>query len=74
LMDRSAPEGPLRDAAEGERDWHDVNPRVRDRILQSRQEGFPAGYDDVLKDYYRAMAEQDVSAEPFASLEAPEEE
>jgi hypothetical protein len=43
------------------RDWADLSPKERQKILQSKTDGFPAGYDDILADYFRrvARAQQD---------------
>jgi hypothetical protein len=38
------------------RDWADLSPKERQKILQSKTDGFPAGYDDILADYFRRVA------------------
>lgn len=55
--------GPLHDAAEGTRVWGQLPPRERERILQSQTEGFPPGYESVLANYYRRLAQEQVVAD-----------
>ncbi|QDU11220.1 hypothetical protein [Gimesia aquarii] len=38
------------------RNWADLTPKQREKILQSRTEGFPPGYEDILTDYFRRLA------------------
>ena len=38
------------------RDWADLSPKERQKILQSKTDGFPAGYDEILADYFRRVA------------------
>ena len=38
------------------RNWAGLTPRQREKILQSRTEGFPPGYEDILADYFRRLA------------------
>ncbi|MCH9654747.1 MAG: hypothetical protein K0U86_10670 [Planctomycetes bacterium] len=38
------------------RNWADLTPKQREKILQSRTEGFPPGYEDILADYFRRLA------------------
>lgn len=38
------------------RNWADLTPKQRKKILQSRTEGFPPGYEDILADYFRRLA------------------
>jgi hypothetical protein len=52
--------GPLHDAVQGTRVWGQLPPKDRDQILQSRTEGFPAGYDSVLANYYSRLAQEQV--------------
>ena len=49
--------------AEGDR-FPDLSPKERERVLQSQAEGFPAGYEDVLADYFRKLSK---SEKPVAS-------
>jgi hypothetical protein len=50
--------GDLVDPGQSEKDWAKLNPRERDRILQSMSEGFPPEYRLVLERYYRRLAEE----------------
>lgn len=38
------------------RQWADLTPKQREKILQSRTEGFPPGYEEILADYFRRLA------------------
>ncbi|WP_337174071.1 hypothetical protein [Paludisphaera sp.] len=62
--------GPLGDPGAGEKDWAELTPRERDRILQSMSEGFPPEYRTVLERYYRRLAEER-SAATTKPTEAP---
>jgi hypothetical protein len=58
----------------GQRDLHDPNasarlwgqlpPKERQQILQSQNEGFPAGYEAVLSSYYKHLAQENVGDAP----------
>ena len=50
--------GPLINPGDGGKDWGQLSPRERDRILQSMTEGFPPEYRTVLERYYRRLAEE----------------
>jgi hypothetical protein len=50
--------GDLVDPGPSEKDWAQLSPRERDRILQSMSEGFPPEYRQVLERYYRRLAEE----------------
>jgi hypothetical protein len=39
--------------------YDDLTPKEREKILQSKTEGFPPGFEDVLADYYRRLAKAD---------------
>ncbi len=55
-------EGQMRAAKnEGDR-WADIPPKEREKILQSQGEGFPAGYEDVLADYFRKLSKSEKPA------------
>jgi hypothetical protein len=58
----------MRAARDGEKDWGNLTPKEREKILQSRNDGFPAGYDEILADYFRrvARAEETAGAAPDA--------
>jgi hypothetical protein len=38
--------------------WGQLPPKERERILQSRTEGFPAGYESLLQSYYQRLAQE----------------
>ena len=61
-------EGQMRAAKnEGDR-WADIPAKEREKILQSQGEGFPAGYEDVLADYFRKLSK---SEKPTAATPVP---
>jgi hypothetical protein len=45
------------------RQWSQLPPKERDRILQSRTEGFPAGYEALLQSYYQRLAQEKAAEE-----------
>lgn len=49
-------QGELKAADKKGRNWADLTPKQREKILQSRTEGFPPGYEDILADYFRRLA------------------
>ena len=51
--------GELVDPREGGGDWANLPDSERQRILQSRTEGFPPGFEDVLSEYYSRLAGSD---------------
>ena len=51
--------GELVDPREGGGDWANLPESERQRILQSRTEGFPPGFEDVLSEYYSRLAGSD---------------
>jgi hypothetical protein len=51
--------GDLNAPRNSRRKWAELTPKERDRILQSRTEGFPAGYEEILGEYYRRLATED---------------
>jgi hypothetical protein len=63
--------GDLRSARRQGREWGQLPPKERERILQSRAEGFPAHYERLLERYYRRVAEESSAADVVA--EAAEE-
>jgi len=64
-------QGELRDPGQSTKRWTDLPPKDREKILQSKTEGFPAGYEDVLEEYYRRLAETATPADTTAP--APED-
>lgn len=56
--------GDLHAARRDGKQWAELPPHERDRILQSMSEGFPAHYQKILERYYKRLAEeQPVGAE-----------
>jgi len=51
--------GDLNAPRNSRRKWAELTPKERERILQSRTEGFPAGYEEILSEYYRRLATED---------------
>lgn len=51
--------GKLRDPSASKREWAKIAPKDREKILQSKTEGFPAEFDDVLSDYFRQVSKED---------------
>jgi hypothetical protein len=72
LRKGSMKEGQMRSAkTEGDR-WADIPPKEREKILQSQGEGFPAGYEDVLADYFRKLSKSEKpAAAPPVSPKVP---
>jgi len=62
--------GELHDPARGKKDWAELPPRLRDKVLQSKTEGFPPGYEDILRSYYERLAQEKLTdkAAPTAPL------
>lgn len=50
---------------EGANDWAKLPDRDRDRIIQAREDGFPAGYEALLERYYRRLAEGKAANDPL---------
>ncbi len=48
--------GDLRDPKNSRRKWADLTPKERQKILQSQTGEFPAGFEQILEDYYRQLA------------------
>jgi hypothetical protein len=51
--------GDLNAPRNNRRKWAELTPKERERILQSSTEGFPAGYEEILGEYYRRLATED---------------
>ena len=49
---------------EGDKSWANLPPKTRDQILQSKTEGFPQGYENVLQSYFKRLSQQKVTEEP----------
>jgi hypothetical protein len=48
--------GPMRSPQQDGRKWAELTPKEREKILQSKTDGFPAGYDEILTDYFRKLS------------------
>jgi len=48
----------LRDPNASSRLWGQLSPKDRQQILQSQNEGFPAGYEAILSSYYKHLAQE----------------
>jgi hypothetical protein len=46
----------MRAAKKDGRKWAELTEKERQKILQSKTDGFPAGYDDILADYFRKLS------------------
>ena len=54
--------GDLHDPKASDKQWGALKPKDRDQILQSKTDGFPAGYENLLQSYYRRLATEDNTA------------
>jgi len=61
--------GDLHAARKDGKDWGELPPHERDRILQSMTEGFPSHYQRILERYYKRLAQETPAT---ADKEAPE--
>jgi hypothetical protein len=50
--------GDLHAARKDGKDWGELPPHERDRILQSMTEGFPSHYQRILERYYKRLAQE----------------
>ena len=55
--------GPMHDPQAGVKSWGQLPPKERDKILQSQNDGFPAGYESILSNYYNRLAQEQVADE-----------
>jgi len=53
----------LKDPSAGTRNFGKLPPKDRDAILQSKTEGFPAGYESLLQSYYQRLAQEKTTGE-----------
>jgi hypothetical protein len=53
-------EGDMRDPNASARLWGQLPPNQREQILQSQTQGFPAGYEAILSNYYKRLALENV--------------
>jgi hypothetical protein len=52
-------QGNLNAPRNSQRKWAELTPKERERILQSRTEGFPPGYEEILSEYFKRLATED---------------
>ena len=64
--------GEMRAPANDGRDWAELTPKEREKILQSRTDGFPSGFDAVLADYFRRVARGQESTAPKDDTATPD--
>lgn len=56
--------GDLRTPRDLGKNWGELPPKERERILQSLTEGFPPHYQKILEHYYRRLAAEQSAADP----------
>jgi hypothetical protein len=49
--------GELRAPGDSKKKWAELTPKEREKILQSQSQGFPAGYEDLLSEYFRRLSQ-----------------
>jgi hypothetical protein len=49
--------GELRAPGDSRKKWAELTPKEREKILQSQSQGFPAGYEDLLSEYFRRLSQ-----------------
>jgi hypothetical protein len=49
--------GELRAPGDSRKKWAELTPKEREKILQSQTQGFPAGYEDLLAEYFRRLSQ-----------------
>jgi hypothetical protein len=59
----------MNDPNASNRQWGQLPPKQREQILQSQNEGFPAGFEAILSSYYKRLAAESVDggAQPSAA-------
>jgi len=57
----------LTDPKASEKVWGNLSPKQREQILQSKTDGFPAGYESLLQSYYKRLAAEQVTDEKAGS-------
>ncbi len=57
----------LTDPKASEKAWGNLSPKQREQILQSKTDGFPAGYESLLQSYYKRLAAEQVTDDKAAS-------
>ena len=63
--------GDLHAARKDGKDWGELPPHERDRILQSMTEGFPSHYQRILERYYKRLAQEKPAATDGSEAEEP---
>jgi hypothetical protein len=63
--------GPMHDPQAGVKNWGQLPAKERDKILQSQNDGFPAGYEAILSSYYNRLAQEQVGNESKPGAIAP---
>lgn len=53
----------LVDPKASDKAWGNLSPKQREQILQSKTDGFPAGYESLLQNYYKRLAAEQVTDE-----------
>lgn len=66
--------GDLHAARKTGKQWAELPPHERDRIVQSMTEGFPAHYQKILERYYKRLAEETPAAATAEGEQATEDE
>ncbi|MCC7191226.1 MAG: hypothetical protein IT444_00465 [Phycisphaeraceae bacterium] len=51
------------------KNWAELSPKQRERILQATSEGFPPGFEAVLQSYYRRLAQEQVERDESATTQ-----
>ncbi|MFI4860832.1 MAG: hypothetical protein ACIAXF_09150 [Phycisphaerales bacterium JB063] len=70
LAPGGTPAGDLHAESDGNQQFDDLSPRRREEILRSQQDGFPAGYEDLLAEYYARLAsEEALDDEPSENVD-----
>ena len=52
----------MRSPQQDGRKWAELTPKEREKILQSKTDGFPAGYDEILADYFRKLSRAEATS------------
>ncbi len=50
--------GKMRETGKSRREWAALTPKERDKILQSRADGFPPEYEDLLQEYFLQLSQE----------------
>jgi hypothetical protein len=61
ISKRAAGMGDMHDPKAGDQQWASLPPKQREQILQSRTEGFPPGFESILRSYYERLAQEQVA-------------